>query len=80
MIKRTLLIAAATVALAGAAEARDQINIVGYSTVYPFSTVVAEKFGKSGTTLTSDSPVSKCELRLDVEYRRQHPLDSNPSL
>ena len=28
--------------------ARDQINIVGYSTVYPFSTVVAERFGKSG--------------------------------
>jgi len=28
--------------------ARDQIKIVGSSTVYPFSTVVAEKFGKSG--------------------------------
>ena len=28
--------------------ARDQINIVGSSTVYPFSTVVAERFGKSG--------------------------------
>ena len=52
MIKRTLLIAAATVALAGAAEARDQINIVGSSTVYPFSTVVAEKFGKSGSFKT----------------------------
>ena len=32
---------------ASAAQARDQINIVGSSTVYPFSTVVAEKFGKS---------------------------------
>ncbi|MBT7944419.1 MAG: PstS family phosphate ABC transporter substrate-binding protein, partial [Alphaproteobacteria bacterium] len=30
-----------------AAQARDQIKIVGSSTVYPFSTVVAEKFGKS---------------------------------
>lgn len=30
-----------------AAEGRDQINIVGSSTVYPFSTVVAEKFGKT---------------------------------
>ena len=30
------------------AYARDQINIVGSSTVYPFSTVVAERFGKSG--------------------------------
>ena len=28
--------------------AREQINIVGSSTVYPFSTVVAERFGKSG--------------------------------
>ena len=28
--------------------ARDQIHIVGSSTVYPFSTVVAERFGKSG--------------------------------
>jgi phosphate transport system substrate-binding protein len=32
--------------------ARDQINIVGSSTVYPFSTVVAERFGKSGTFKT----------------------------
>lgn len=47
MIKRTLLLGAlATMAVAGAAEARDQINIVGSSTVYPFSTVVAERFGK----------------------------------
>ncbi len=35
----------ATVALAGTAEARDQIRIVGSSTVYPFTTVVAENFG-----------------------------------
>ena len=27
---------------------RDTINIVGSSTVYPFATVVAEKFGKVG--------------------------------
>ena len=32
---------------ASAAQARDQINIVGSSTVYPFATVVAERFGKS---------------------------------
>ena len=30
------------------AMARDQIKIVGSSTVYPYSTVVAERFGKSG--------------------------------
>jgi phosphate transport system substrate-binding protein len=31
----------------GASGARDYINIVGSSTVYPFSTVVAEQFGKA---------------------------------
>ena len=30
----------------GVAEARDQIRIVGSSTVFPFSTTVAEQFGK----------------------------------
>jgi phosphate transport system substrate-binding protein len=34
-------------ALAGTASARDHIDIVGSSTVYPFATVVAEQFGKS---------------------------------
>ena len=33
---------------AGAAEARDQIQIVGSSTVFPFTTAVAESFGKAG--------------------------------
>jgi phosphate transport system substrate-binding protein len=37
-------LSALTVA-AGAATARDQINIVGSSTVFPFATAVAEKFG-----------------------------------
>ena len=37
----------AMVAVSGAAQARDQISIVGSSTVYPFSTIVAEKFGQS---------------------------------
>jgi len=35
------------VAVAGAAQARDQISIVGSSTVYPFATIVAEKFGQN---------------------------------
>ena len=34
------------------AEARDYISIVGSSTVYPFATVVAERFGKSGRGAT----------------------------
>lgn len=50
-MKKTLAVAAialATVAFGGAAQARDQIRIVGSSTVYPFATAVAEQFGKSG--------------------------------
>jgi phosphate transport system substrate-binding protein len=44
---RTIAVAsAAFLALAAGAEARDQIRIVGSSTVYPFSTAVAENFGK----------------------------------
>jgi phosphate transport system substrate-binding protein len=39
--------AAATVAMAATAQARDQIRIVGSSTVFPFSTTVAEQFGKT---------------------------------
>ncbi|MGE5503275.1 MAG: substrate-binding domain-containing protein, partial [Actinomycetota bacterium] len=51
MIKKTLTVAAVAMvatAAAGAAQARDQIRIVGSSTVYPFATAVAEQFGKAG--------------------------------
>jgi phosphate transport system substrate-binding protein len=48
MIRKSLAFAAlATIAVTGAAEARDQIRIVGSSTVYPFTTTVAEQFGKT---------------------------------
>jgi phosphate transport system substrate-binding protein len=49
-MKRILFAASAvalTAALAGPALARDQIRIVGSSTVYPFTTAVAEQFGKT---------------------------------
>lgn len=39
--------AAAAFSIATSASARDQIKIVGSSTVFPFSTAVAEAFGKS---------------------------------
>ncbi len=56
MIKHKLALAvAATFALAGvvyAQSARDYINIVGSSTVYPFSTAVAEQFGKGSSFKT----------------------------
>ena len=54
MTRKPLAIAAAavlaltaSVALGSAAEARDQIRIVGSSTVFPFATAVAEEFGKT---------------------------------
>lgn len=49
MKKATFLTAALVGAIAAstAAEARDQIRIVGSSTVYPFTTAVAEQFGKA---------------------------------
>lgn len=54
MIRQKLALAvAATFILAGAAHAqsaRDYISIVGSSTVYPFTTAVAEQFGKASAS------------------------------
>lgn len=49
-MSKSILLAAtlAALTLAGTAQARDQIRIVGSSTVYPFSTQVAEQFGRQG--------------------------------
>jgi phosphate transport system substrate-binding protein len=46
-MKKTLL-AIAALAVSTSAFARDQIKIVGSSTVYPFATVVAETLGRTG--------------------------------
>jgi phosphate transport system substrate-binding protein len=43
---------AVAVAYSVAASARDQVQIVGSSTVYPFSTIVAERFGNKGAFKT----------------------------
>ena len=51
-IKTLTIAAAATLAMVGAAEARDQIRVVGSSTVFPFSTAVAEQFGKTTSFAT----------------------------
>ena len=87
MIK--LKTALTTVALAGSiaavstpAMARDTINIVGSSTVYPFATVVAERFGRN-----TDFPTPKLEstgsgggLKLFCEgVGTQHPDITNAS-
>ncbi len=54
MLKQKLTLAVAvTLALTGAAyaqSARDYISIVGSSTVYPFTTTVAEQFGKANAS------------------------------
>lgn len=42
---KTTVIAAAVMGVAGVAQARDQIRIVGSSTVYPFASYVTEEFG-----------------------------------
>lgn len=51
MNKSTLFCSTALLAVsfAGQAAARDYISIVGSSTVYPFATVVAERFGKTSS-------------------------------
>lgn len=54
-MKKSIRVASLSVALfstTNVAMARDYIYIAGSSTVYPFSTVVAEKFGKKGNFKT----------------------------
>ena len=46
-LSTTAVAAFALIAVGTAAEARDQIRVVGSSTVFPFSTAVAEQYGKS---------------------------------
>ena len=46
-LSKVLGAAAAAAIVAGAAQARDEIRIVGSSTVFPFATAVAEQFGKT---------------------------------
>ena len=45
-LKYVILAALAALTFTTSAQARDQISIVGSSTVYPFATIVAEKFGQ----------------------------------
>ena len=54
MTRISLALAVSALALlsTGVAQARDQIRIVGSSTVYPFATAVAETFGKTGSFKT----------------------------
>jgi phosphate transport system substrate-binding protein len=46
MLKKLFLIVFFNIVFLGSMQARDQLYVVGSSTVYPFATVVAENFGK----------------------------------
>ena len=53
MFKKTVILTAlALLATTGVAEARDQVRVVGSSTVFPFATAVAERFGKTSSFKT----------------------------
>jgi len=52
MVKTAAVAVISLVAFSGSALARDQIRIVGSSTVFPFSTAVAETFGRSSNFKT----------------------------
>ncbi|MGM0952857.1 MAG: substrate-binding domain-containing protein [Pseudomonadota bacterium] len=78
----SLALAGSIAAVSTPAMARDTINIVGSSTVYPFATVVAERFGRN-----TDFPTPKLEstgsgggLKLFCEgVGTQHPDITNAS-
>lgn len=78
----TVALASSIAAVSTPAMARDTINIVGSSTVYPFATVVAERFGRN-----TDFPTPKLEstgsgggLKLFCEgVGTQHPDITNAS-
>lgn len=82
-ITKTLAVAAFGLsAFAGVAEARDQIRIVGSSTVFPFATAVAETFGKTSgfKTPVVESTGSGGGLKLFCEgVGTQHPDITNAS-
>jgi len=85
-VKKTLMTATlAAAALAGtqvASAARDYITVVGSSTVYPFATVVAERFGKSTQFKTPkiESTGSGGGLKLFCQgVGTQHPDVTNAS-
>lgn len=83
-MKTTLAGAAAALALASVpttAMARDTISIVGSSTVYPFATVVAERFGRTGNaTPKIESTGSGGGMKLFCQgVGTQHPDITNAS-
>ena len=80
--KVAAIAALGVIAMAAQAEARDQIRIVGSSTVFPFATVVAENFGKvtSYKTPVIESTGSGGGLKLFCQgVGTEHPDITNSS-
>ena len=67
----TVILALAAAAVAAPAEARDQIRIVGSSTVYPFATVVAEEFGRTQQVQDADRREHRHRRRPQALLRRR---------
>ena len=82
-MKKTILAASIfAFTIIGNADARDQIKIVGSSTVYPFATVVAERFGKTSgfKTPVIESTGSGGGLKLFCKgLGTEHPAITNAS-
>lgn len=82
-MKKTILFAISLAfGLLTTADARDQIKVVGSSTVYPFATVVAERFGKTSgfKTPVIESTGSGGGLKLFCKgLGTQHPDITNAS-
>ena len=82
MKKSSLAILALAITFSSQSIARDQIKVVGSSTVYPFSTVVAERFGKTSGFRTPiiESTGSGGGLKLFCKgLGTQHPDITNAS-
>jgi len=59
-MKKLIILCSTILLFSITVQARDQISVVGSSTVYPFSTVVAENFGRdTGTGYSNHGIVPK---------------------
>ena len=70
------------IAMTSAAQARDQIEIVGSSTVFPFATTVAEQFGRTSKFKTPviESTGSGGGMKLYIELVNWTPQDNTQTL
>ena len=62
MFKKVFLIVFFNIVFLGSMQARDQLYVVGSSTVYPFATVVAENFGQK----SAEEVIEALQKRLGI--------------